>query len=143
MGSIGVSKEIKFVQDFSELHLLRYAEDEIDYKLELIGGHDNQHIEMGILLSFVENAFKHGVQPEFKSFIHIIIDISEPTTFIFKIKNSTPPTIDTHAVGGYGLKSTAERLQLAYPDRHSLRIKNEHEVYSVELIINTNEGNYS
>ena len=140
---VQVSKEIQFIQDFSELHLLRFEDDEIDFKLNIIGNYENQLIEMGILLSFVENAFKHGLQPEFNSFIHIDIDISSPSTFIFKIRNSIPPKIDLDSVGGYGLKSTKERLQLAYHNRHTLEISETQNAYNVELIINTNEGNNS
>ena len=140
---VPVSKEIQFIQDFSELHLLRFEDDEIDFKMNIIGNYENQLIEKGVLLSFVENAFKHGVQPEFNSFIHIDIDLSSPSTFIFKIKNSIPPKIDLDRVGGYGLKSTKERLQLAYPDRHALEIGEVQNTYNVELIINTDESNNS
>lgn len=140
---VSVSKEIQFIQDFSELHLLRFEVDEIDYKLNVKGSNDSQLIEKGILLSFVENAFKHGVQPEFNSFIHIDIDISSETKFICKLKNSIPPKIDLDRVGGYGLKSTKERLLLAYPDQHSLEIEEAPHIFNVTLIINTDEGNNS
>lgn len=138
---VSVSKELEFIQDFSALHLLRFEEGEIDYKLKIIGSNDSQLIEKGILLSFVENAFKHGVQPEFKSFIHIDIDITNKAKFLFKIKNSIPPKIDTGSIGGYGLKSTKERLQLAYPNCHSLEIIEEQTIFNVILKINTDEGN--
>jgi len=140
---VPVSKEIKFIQDFSELHLLRFEEDEIDFKMNIIGDNENQSIEMGILLSFVENAFKHGVQPEFNSFVHINIDITNPINFIFKISNSIPPKIDLDNIGGYGLKSTKERLLLAYPNKHRLKISETQNEYNVELIINTDESNNS
>ncbi|OUS02869.1 hypothetical protein A9Q86_02135 [Flavobacteriales bacterium 33_180_T64] len=140
---VPVSKEIQFIQDFSELHLLRFEDDEIDYKLNITGANDTQLIEKGILLSFVENAFKHGVQPEFNSYIHIDIDITKPTTFILKIKNSIPPKLVSDSVGGYGLKSTKERLRLAYPGRYSLDIGESEYIFNVTLILNTNEGNNS
>lgn len=140
---VPVSKEIQFIQDFTELHLLRFEDDEIDYKLNIRGSNDSQLIEKGILLSFVENAFKHGVQPEFNSFIYIDIDITTETKFIFEIKNSIPPKIDLDRIGGYGLKSTKERLQLAYPKRHSLEIEENQNSFNVTLIINTDEGNNS
>ncbi|MCO4820854.1 MAG: histidine kinase [Flavobacteriaceae bacterium] len=140
---VPVSKEIQFIQDFSELHLLRFEDNEVDYKLNITGTNDVQLIEKGILLSFVENAFKHGVQPEFNSFIHIDIDITNATKFIFDIKNSMPPKLDLDSVGGYGLKSTKERLQLAYSKRHSLEIEENQNSFNVTLIINTDEGNNS
>ncbi len=140
---VSVSKEIEFIQSFIELHSLRFEEDEIDYKFNITGSNDSQLIEKGILLSFVENAFKHGVRPEFRSFVHIDIDITDKTKFIFEIKNSIPPKIDLDRAGGYGLKSTKERLQLAYPNKHSLEIEEDRNIFKVTLMINTDEGNNS
>ena len=140
---VPVAKELQFIQDFSELHLLRYEDDEIDFKLNITGSNVTQSIEMGILLSYVENAFKHGVQPEFNSFIHIDIDITKPSKFIFNIKNSIPPKIDSESIGGYGLKSNKERLQLAYPNRHLLEIEETQHHFNVTLTIDTDEGNNS
>lgn len=140
---VPISKEIEFIQDFSELHLLRYEEDEIDYKLNINGSNDSQLIEKGVLLSFIENAFKHGVQAEFNSFIHIDMDITNTTKFIFRIINSIPPKIDLDCLGGYGLKATKERLKLAYPNRHSLEIEEGQNIFNVELIISTDESNNS
>lgn len=128
--------EIHFIQNFSKLHLLRFEDDEIDFKLEVIGKYDQQQIEKGVLLCFVENAFKHGVQPEHESFIHILVDVTNPTTIIFTIENSIPPKIEGNSVGGYGLKSTKDRLELAYPNKHSLVIVEEH-TYTATLSIET------
>lgn len=100
-------------------------------------------IVVGILLSFVENAFKHGVQPEFKSFINIEFDPTEEHIIKFTIKNAIPPRLSTNQLGGYGLKATKDRLELAYPNSHSLKIIKSKDQYAVELTINTNESNYS
>ncbi len=129
--------EINFIHNFSKLHLLRFEDDEIDFNLEVIGKYDQQQIEKGILLCFVENAFKHGVQPEYNSFIHITIAITNPTTIDFTIENSIPPKIEDHPIGGFGLKSTKDRLALAYPNnKHSLIIT-EAQTYTVSLSIKT------
>ena len=140
---VPVSKEIEFLQNFSELHLLRFADNEIDYNLTCKGSFDQQFIEVGILLSFVENAFKHGVQPEFKSFVNIEFDLTEEHTIKFNIKNAIPSKLTTNQPGGYGLKATRDRLELAYPNNHSLNIIESKDLYTVELTINTNESNHS
>lgn len=140
---VPVAKEIEFLQNFSELHLLRFEENEIDFDFRVKGAFDQQEIEMGILLSFVENAFKHGVQPEFKSFVKIEVDLSEKQSLTFKIKNSMPPKLNNDSTGGYGLQATKERLALAYPDRHSLTIDETGDYYFVELNIRTHESTHS
>ena len=72
--------------------------------------------------------------------IALLITIPESEMMPRIVKN---PKIDSESVGGYGLKSTKERLQLAYPDRHTLEIGEVQNIYNVELLINTNEGNNS
>jgi sensor histidine kinase YesM len=140
---VTVAKEIRFVKDFVALHLLRYEEDEIDYKITTTGQYNQQLIEMSILLSFVENAFKHGVQPELDSFIHITIDISKNNRILFAIENSKHPKLSNEQIGGYGIQSTKDRLQLAYPNKHQLNIKENNTTYSTTLNLQTDESNLS
>lgn len=139
---VSIEEEIIFIQNFSELHLLRFEEGEIDYKLKTIGNNKQQLIASGILLCFIENAFKHGVQPETKSFIKISINLLEKNTIIFEIENSIPSIIQDNNRGGYGLKATKERLDLIYKSNYSLEIK-EDSTYKVQLKISTNESNNS
>lgn len=135
---VTIAEEIKFLKDFAELHLLRYEDDEIDFKIETSGNFDTQYIEPGIFLCYVENAFKHGVQPEENAFIHLNIDISKEGIIIFNIENSIPKVPFDTKSGGFGLKSNQERLGLAYPDKHSIAFKNDG-TYKVELTIKTDD----
>ncbi len=139
---VPVDDEINFIQNFAELHLLRFEDNEVDFKFDIEGLYSEQLLETGILLCFVENAFKHGVQPEFESFIHIKIDVTKKDSIIFNIENTIPPNIGKIHSGGYGLQSTKERLQLAYPNTHSLEILNK-ETFAVTLKIDTHASNNS
>ncbi|TGV04733.1 sensor histidine kinase [Flavivirga rizhaonensis] len=138
---VTIAKEIQFIRDFAELNLLRFEEDEVDFKLEVIGQNDQQSIEMSILLCFLENAFKHGIQPEAKSFIHIGIDVSKKQELLFVINNSVHPALEGSQFAGYGLQATKDRLQLAYPNGHTLSIQETKKSYSVTLKIDTDERN--
>jgi len=139
---VPIAQEILFLQNFAELHLLRFEEDEIDYTFVIEGEYDQQVIEPGILLCYIENAFKHGVQPEDKSFIAIHLDISNKDQFNFSIKNSIPSFTPYHEKGGFGIASNTNRLELAYPNKHILEISKTSE-YKVELKIETDESNHS
>jgi sensor histidine kinase YesM len=134
---VSIAKEVQFIRDFADLHLLRFEEDEIDFKLEVIGQNNQQLIEMSILLCFVDNAFKHGVQPEVDSFIHIVLDITKSNRLLFTIENSVHPTLENQQIGGYGLQATKERLLLAYPSLHQLDIESSKECYAVTLNLHT------
>lgn len=137
-----VSSEIEFIKNFSQLHLLRFEDGEIDYKINIVGTNDQQLIEPGLLLCYVENAFKHGVQPETETFIHIDINLEKANEIKFSINNSIPNNTTNAQEGGFGLSSNNERLKLAYPEKHTLSIDHGN-TYLVELIIKTNEGNNS
>jgi len=134
---VSIAREIQFIQDFSALNALRFEEDEVDFKLTIIGQNDQQLIEMSILLCFVENAFKHGVQPEVASYIHIVVDVSNSNCLLFTIENSVHPILENQQIGGYGLQATKERLLLAYPSKHQLDIKSSKECYLVTLTLHT------
>ena len=140
---VAIAKEIQFIKDFAELHLLRFEENEIDFKITVLGNYNQQLIEMSILLSFVENAFKHGVQPEVASHIHIIIDVTKLNEVNFNIENSIHKQKMLLEKGGYGLQATKDRLQLAYPNTHQLEIKESLNQYKVNLKLSTNESTHN
>lgn len=139
---ISIAEEIEFVKNFVALHLLRFEEGEVDLTFGITGTYDTQKIEPGIFLCYVENAFKHGVQPEIKSFINIQLDISMPDRVYFSIENSIPEHPFQYEKGGFGIKSNQERLALVYPNRHTISFVI-NETYLVELNIKTDESNHS
>ena len=140
---VTIAKEIQFIKDFSALHLLRFEDDEVDFRITILGNYDQQLIEMSILLSFVENAFKHGVQPETASYIYITIDIAKPNEIIFTIENTMHTEKMPFEKGGYGLQATKDRLKLAYLNEHQLDITENSNQYSVKLKLNTNESTHN
>ena len=142
-GSIPLEKEIAFLQHFIELNLIRYEEGEVDLQFRQEGETAGRHIEPGILLPFVENAFKYGVLPEEPSFIHLELRTTPPGRLFFKIKNSKHAAQDTAPLnrGGIGLDNTRRRLELIYPGRHNLQIT-ENEYFTVELTIDLHENHH-
>ena len=140
---INLEKEIAFLQDFIQLNLIRFEKEELDIKFEVHGEPENFQIEPGILIPFVENAFKYGARPEANSFIYIEINCEKRGIIFFKISNSKHSIADHLEIkeGGVGLKNCKERLALVYPNCHELNITDE-EHYLVELTIKTNESNH-
>ena len=136
---VSISDEISFIKNFAELHLLRFEDDEIDFNIKTTGTFDTQQIEPGIFLCYVENAFKHGVQPEENAFVYIDIDISKNDAIVFLIENSIPKTPFEKDAGGFGLQSNQNRLNLTYPDKHAIELEEKSDTYKVKLTINTND----
>ncbi|MBE9462130.1 sensor histidine kinase [Dyadobacter subterraneus] len=99
---------------------------------------EQQQIPTLVLLTLTENAFKHGVYPNYLS-SHLQIELkTEPGWLSFKITNSIP----THPVNkkkergsGIGLKNTRKRLEMYFPGNHSFEITKTKSDFSVHMRI--------
>ncbi|MCB0599726.1 MAG: histidine kinase [Saprospiraceae bacterium] len=136
---IVVSQEIDFIRNYIQIQLLRYAEKEVNFDLQVLGTNDQQLVEPGIFIPFVENAFKHGTEPETRSSISALFDLRNINQIFFRISN--PNFRHGSSGNGTGLNDIRRRLELLYPDQYILDIE-ENEEYIVKLTICTHEGNH-
>lgn len=129
---VSLSKEITYVQSYIELQKLRFK-DGAAVELTLNGEIDDQQVVPLILISFVENAFKHGVANDPKDPIRINI-IANQKILHFSVTNKKN-TYNKDLMGGVGLNNVERRLQLLYPDRYKLNIVNSATHYTTELML--------
>ena len=129
---VALSKEIEYVQSYIELQKLRFKNGAA-VEMILNGEIDDQQIIPLILISFVENAFKHGVANDPKDPIRINI-IANQKILHFSITNKKSSG-NKDEVGGVGLNNVERRLQLLYPERYKLNIVNSATHYTSELIL--------
>jgi two-component system LytT family sensor kinase len=129
---VSLRKEIEYVQSYIELQRLRFK-DGAAVELSLNGEIDNQQIVPLILISFVENAFKHGIANDPKDPIKIHI-IANQKILHFSITNKKN-NHNKDEMGGVGLSNVERRLQLLYPDRYRLNIVNSATHYTSELML--------
>ncbi|MGF1924972.1 MAG: sensor histidine kinase, partial [Bacteroidia bacterium] len=99
---VSLSKEVEYVQSYIELQKLRFK-DGAAVELTLNGEIDNQRVVPLILISFVENAFKHGVANDPLDPIRINI-IANQKILHFSITNKKSKT-NKDAMGGVGLNN--------------------------------------
>ena len=95
-----------------------------------------------ILMVFVENAFKHSTASQ-SGAIDIEVEITLPASGVlaFTCKNSFQPQADPEQLTqGIGLKNVRKRLQLLYPDAHSLDIRQREDRFEVFLTIDLNKS---
>lgn len=113
-------REIDFLRQYIDLMKLRVA-DNVDVRLDVQLPPNCVHEVMpNIFVSLVENAFKHGVGCEGKSFVHVSCVHSDDGTVTFSVRNSNHPKPSTdHQPGGIGLQQVARRLELLYPGQYS------------------------
>lgn len=129
---VALNKEVEYVQSFVELQKLRFK-DGAAIEININGEIDGQRIVPLILISFVENAFKHGVANDPEDPIKINI-IANQKILHFSVSNKKSKT-NKDAMGGVGLNNVERRLQLLYPDRYKLNIVNSATHYTTELML--------
>jgi two-component system LytT family sensor kinase len=132
-----LSQEIAFVKDYISLMQLRLTNAiKIDFKSP--GALKDMAIAPMIFLPFIENAFKHGISSTSPSFIDIDITQQDATVTLSVINTIiTEQNNNLEAGSGIGLNNTRRRLDLLYPARHILRIKEDKatNTYSVHLTL--------
>ncbi len=129
---IELTKEIIFLQNYIELMRLRFTESlniQTDFPLIV----PEVKIPPLLLISLLENAFKHGVSYREASFIHICLKIDDGS-LIFKCSNSKHRTKkDEHH--GVGLENVKKRLQLLFGNNYTYTINENENEYNVSLNI--------
>jgi sensor histidine kinase YesM len=135
IGKVSVADEIKFLNDYTQMHELRLPKQDnirIDTQIEW----DEQPADIVPLLlsSVVENAFKYGISLDKRCFVSIDFDVTNGR-LRFGIQNSIVSNNDLEKGTGMGLDNLRQRLALAYPNRHSLVVSEDNGVFEVKLEI--------
>lgn len=102
-------------------------------KYHLNGEWADYKIAPMILIPFIENVFKHGIILSKRSDVSIEINLSD-NLLILETKNNVTRAADKPSAG-IGLKNAGERLQLLYPNRHTLSINDINNIFYVKLEI--------
>jgi len=134
-----LEQEIICIQNYLELESIRYGKLlEIDMKIS--GDIMNKKIAPILLLSFVENAFKHGANKNIGN-IKIDLDFKIIDNFLYFTISNPVPKLGEHKQiidhpGGIGLNNVKKRLALGYnKDEYELNIENNNKVFIVNLKI--------
>ncbi len=134
--SIAMHQEVEHLQNFIDLMMLKYRKDkppEIEFHID--GEMTNYRLAPLILLPFVENAFKHGLDNNGKGFIRIKL-LARDLTIAFSVINSHfPDRAANQDQNGIGLENVKRRLEFLYPQKHSLDMDVNEAEYSVHLRI--------
>ena len=132
--------EIEQIKNLIDLHQLRYG-NKLFIDLEVDLQTKNIQIYPLLLLSFVENALKHGQLQDRYSPLKISIKTHENYLYFGteNRKNNASMVVSTNI----GLPNIQKRLEILYPQNHTLTIDNEGDSYVCCLILtlNSNESN--
>lgn len=128
--------EVEFINNYIQLESLRVSEickitfetDE-DFKSKVIAPL--------MLISFVENCFKHGISSdENQNFIKISVKLQDNMLYFETENRIAPPRVETQNKDvKIGIENVKRRLELLYPEKYNLKINVENSIYKVNLII--------
>ncbi len=132
---VELSKDIQYLNNYIDLQKIRLSSKvKIDYQVN--GETSGKRIAPLLLITFVENAFKHGISYINSSTITIHIRIFEQTLTMLVSNPVIEPSSFVH--GGLGLKNVTRRLDLLYPSKYCLDIAYDDHLHIVNLKINLN-----
>ncbi|MFD2874619.1 sensor histidine kinase [Mucilaginibacter ximonensis] len=127
---VDLTKELQYLQNYIDLQKIRFGNKAyIDFKVD--GQVTDQKIVPLLLIAFIENAFKHGIANDMMTPITMFINVNQQH-LQFYIQNKKHAN-NRDAIGGIGLANVKRRLDLLYPGKYNLDIRDEIDTYTCEL----------
>ncbi|WP_373514836.1 sensor histidine kinase [Persicitalea sp.] len=132
---VPLSKEIEYMGNYISLEELR-LDDKVPITFAVTGSTQGVQIEPFLFITFLENAFKHGVSTNAEgSWVKVEITLLENRCVYSVVNSRLPATEKEDEKSGIGLSNLRRRLELSYPDRHQLQIRDEPDAYAVQLTL--------
>ncbi|WP_428653199.1 sensor histidine kinase [Runella sp.] len=130
---ISIESELEFLDKYLTLQRARLPHRE-NIRLEIDVEHDGQtaRITPLLLIPFVENAFQYGLSMQQACFIKMQLSI-EDQLLNLRIQNSIISNDKRSTGNGVGIANVQQRLKLMYANRHSLKMKEENDVFEIHL----------
>lgn len=129
---VSLAEEADYIQQFVGIQSLR-LNGRTNVSLEIDIQDKSLSLPPMLLVTFVENCFMHGVSPVEDSTIFISLTEHDGVLH-FKTCNQIFPV---RRIGEHmGIENCRKRLNLVYPQNHSLTISDADGMFGVELMIN-------
>ena len=131
-----LSDELKQIENYTAIQKVRFGKT-----LQLLIENNNSkdfEIEPLVLLTLVENAFKHG-KPNSNGVLLVEVLVQSSESFLFKIKNTIDPVMAARTKG-IGLTNLQRRLELLYANNYELIIDPNNSEFVACLTIKSDEN---
>jgi sensor histidine kinase YesM len=126
--------EPNYISNFIELQRVR-LDKSVKLEYQVMEEIPALQIAPMLLIPFVENAFKHGVNSEQKSHIKIELTMNNNELQLSAINNKVDVQRTVSERSGLGIENTRHRLNLIYPSKHLLTINESDKQFAVSLYI--------
>lgn len=131
--TIPLPREIQFLNNYITLMSLRYT-DKVVIEVNFPKTAPEVQIPPLLFVSFVENAFKHGVSYRKNSFVRVYMQLEENNRLMFRCTNSKHRSAEGEH-HGIGLENIRKRLKLLFGNDYTLSITDGENEFDVLLII--------
>lgn len=131
---VPLSTELEFVNNYLELEQIRMLHP-LQVQLQVDGNISDVRIAPMLLMPFIENVFKHGVdKTEKDNELRAEIAVSNGR-LVYKVANSLHCANCNGEPKGFGLMNLRKRLELLYPGAFYLETKRSDQQFLAELQI--------
>jgi hypothetical protein len=134
-GQTSLRKELEFIESYITLMQLRFSR-KVTITVDVPQKIPDLQIPSMLFISFLENAFKHGVSYQAESFVYFKFEILE-TQLICYIKNSKHKSKERtdKSYSGIGLTNIRKTLDLIYDKDYKLDIQENDKEFEIHLTI--------
>lgn len=131
---VPLEKELAVADNYIALQRIRSGK-QLSIEIKKEGEVSGQKIAPLLLITFLENAFKHGAKGDsVNTFIRIDVKV-EKDKLNFMVENNKGIIDEVNMAdhSGLGLENVKRQLELLYPGKHRLNIKDKQDRFIVEL----------
>ena len=130
--TVPLAQEIQYLESLIDLQRIS-AKGDVYIDFDVVGYVGEQQIAPMLFISFVENAFKHGVMSESEN--PIKINLTAATGCLELTVKNKKNDYQKDKTGGIGLRNVRRRLQLIYPGKHELIVADKPATYDINLLL--------
>ncbi len=130
---VPLQDELKMIQEYINLEKIRYG-NKLEVHFLMPSNTTDIYIAPLLLIPFVENCFKHGTSNILeRPWVNLSIEMKD-TWLIMKLMNSKlKKTTGSPGRNGIGINNVRKRLELLYKDKYDLLVREEEEVFVIDL----------
>jgi len=130
---VPLQQELLMVSEYINLEKIRYG-NKLDVHVLIPDKTDDIYIAPLLLLPFVENCFKHGTSNMLQDpWINLTVELKDMTLVMKLMNGKTSLNVNLQNKQGIGINNVSQRLNLLYKDKYDLQIREEEEVFVVDL----------
>ena len=135
---ISLAREVEYLNNYIGLQKLR-TDPNPNIKIDTAIDEQVNMVQIApmLLIPFVENAFKHGISFREPSHIKTTLEVKEKKLY-FDVYNSKHPKSENDPEKhntGIGLENVKQRLQLLYPGKHELMVRETGKEFFIHLTL--------